>query len=345
MKIQCDVCNKEEAAVFCTADEAALCDGCDRGVHHANKLASKHLRFSLHVPSTPKSFPLCDVCQEKRGFLFCQQDRAILCQDCDVPIHTANEFTKQHSRFLLTGVKLSSTSALYTSPASSATASTGSLVPCTTTTTAKSRPPPPQPTLPQPAKKPVSLLTKPAPNSIAKTSYSANNNEAIKFGGNSTNNNINSGSNNMLVAGEGFGSLATSSISEYLIETLPGWHVEDFLENTSTPFGFCKPDDHEALTPFMASENQVSSFSSESSGIWVPQAPPTPHQYPSLQNQQHYQQIGMQSGFNYKETKDQNQNQVGNLKTNSRRWTMEDVFTVPQISPQPNGSKRSRMLW
>lgn len=35
------------------------------------------------------------------------------------------------------------------------------------------------------------------------------------------------------------GSVSTSSISEYLIETLPGWHVEDFLEYPcSSPYEF-----------------------------------------------------------------------------------------------------------
>lgn len=62
MKIKCDVCEKEEASVFCSADEAALCVGCDRRVHHANKLAKKHHRFSLVHPSS-KDFPRCDICQ------------------------------------------------------------------------------------------------------------------------------------------------------------------------------------------------------------------------------------------------------------------------------------------
>lgn len=62
MKIQCDVCNKDDASVFCTADEAALCDTCDHRVHHANKLASKHQRFSLIHPSS-KQLPVCDICQ------------------------------------------------------------------------------------------------------------------------------------------------------------------------------------------------------------------------------------------------------------------------------------------
>lgn len=36
--------------------------------------------------------------------------------------------------------------------------------------------------------------------------------------------------------GLGHGSGTASSISEYLIETLPGWHVEDFLDSPPTFF-------------------------------------------------------------------------------------------------------------
>ncbi|XP_074589990.1 B-box zinc finger protein 20-like [Curcuma longa] len=106
MKIVCGVCLKEEASVFCCADEAALCDACDQRVHRANKVAGKHRRFSLSAPSA-QSDPLCDICQEKRGFLFCQDDRAILCKDCDASVHGANRLTMKHNRFLLAGVRLS----------------------------------------------------------------------------------------------------------------------------------------------------------------------------------------------------------------------------------------------
>jgi len=61
MKIQCDVCHKEVASLFCPSDEAALCHACDRTIHHANKLADKHKRFSLHHP-TSKGTTLCDIC-------------------------------------------------------------------------------------------------------------------------------------------------------------------------------------------------------------------------------------------------------------------------------------------
>ncbi|KAH9611627.1 hypothetical protein KSS87_010321 [Heliosperma pusillum] len=109
MKIQCDVCEKKEASVFCAADEAALCEGCDDRVHHANKLATKHQRFPLLHP-TFKDAPCCDICQEKRAFLFCKEDRAILCRECDIQIHKTNEHTQSHHRFLLTGVKISASS-------------------------------------------------------------------------------------------------------------------------------------------------------------------------------------------------------------------------------------------
>ncbi|XP_010252302.1 PREDICTED: B-box zinc finger protein 22 [Nelumbo nucifera] len=104
MKIQCDVCEKVEAAVLCCADEAALCWGCDEKVHAANKLAGKHQRLPLLNPSS--HVPSCDICQEKVGYFFCLEDRALLCRQCDVSIHTVSPYVSSHQRFLVTGVKV-----------------------------------------------------------------------------------------------------------------------------------------------------------------------------------------------------------------------------------------------
>ena len=115
----------------------------------------------------------CDLSlQEKRGLLFCKEDRAILCRDCDVSVHTASELTMRHTRFLLTGVRLSAEPAACPSPPppSEDENSSDSLY-CS----AGGAAPPPAP----------------AP--------------ATSHGSDS------------------------SSISEYLTKTLPGWHVEDFL--------------------------------------------------------------------------------------------------------------------
>ncbi|KAK7291223.1 hypothetical protein RIF29_06189 [Crotalaria pallida] len=293
MKIQCDVCNKNEASLFCTADEAALCDACDHRVHHANKLASKHQRFSLHRPSL-KQYPVCDICKEKRAFVFCQQDRAILCEECDLSIHSANEHTQKHSRFLLTGIKLSASAKLYSSTTTTTTtlndsnstksSSQSSVInishPTTTTT------------VPLMANK----ITTPTPASTTPS-------KAII---------------------EGAGSTTTSSISEYLMNTLPGWQVEDFLDSSSVPFSFYKSDDMLPMFDVDIQEN-LGSFP----GIWVPQASPPPLYFTEMDRQ-----------IENKGTKDGT-----NIKRSSRSRLRDDNnFIVPQISPDSN-TKRPRFLW
>ncbi|XP_042013765.1 B-box zinc finger protein 24-like [Salvia splendens] len=104
MKIQCDVCEKAPATVICCADEAALCAKCDVEVHAANKLASKHQRLLLQCLSN--KLPRCDICQEKPAFIFCVEDRALFCKDCDEPIHSANSRAANHQRFLATGIRV-----------------------------------------------------------------------------------------------------------------------------------------------------------------------------------------------------------------------------------------------
>nr|VDD47646.1 unnamed protein product [Brassica oleracea] len=200
MKICCDVCDKEEASVFCCADEAALCNGCDRHVHFANKLAGKHLRFSFTSP-TFKDAPLCDICGERRALLFCQKDRAILCRECDIPIHQANEHTKKHNRFLLTGIKLSASPSAYPR-ASNSGATLGQ---------AKTRPKSVSGEVPSSVSSEV-FASSPSTTTI---NYYYGLEETYQQASDS---------------GSGSGS---GSISEYLMETLPGWRVEDLLEDPS----------------------------------------------------------------------------------------------------------------
>jgi len=299
MKIQCDVCNKDEASVFCTADEAALCAACDHRVHHANKLAGKHQRFSLLLPS-PKQFPLCDICQERKAFLFCQQDRAILCRECDVPIHKTNEHTQNHNRFLLTGVKLSATSALYS-------------------------PPPPSSSPAPVTENGVDLVPSFDPQNVV------NNKLPIS---------VQPGICSSPTIGKDVMSNhgSTSSISEYLIEMLPGWQVDDFLDSSPSSFGFCKAADD--VLPNWEADLDISDLGSFSSpknmGIWVPQAPPP--QYPSLFP---LPNTAFGNQISFKESKEASTN-----NKYSRNWREEGIFTVPQISPPSStASKRSRTFW
>ncbi|CAI9765484.1 unnamed protein product [Fraxinus pennsylvanica] len=144
MKIQCDVCGKEEAYIFCTADEAALCQACDCRVHRANKLASKHPRFSL-LHSSSKDLPRCDICR-----------------------------------------------------ASTSLSNTGS--------------------------------------NNANKNFQTNSNVNTSESTSTTLCRVhNNGSDQ---SGSQEGSVSTSSISEYLFETLPGWHVEELLDPSSSPYVF-----------------------------------------------------------------------------------------------------------
>lgn len=69
-------------------------------------------------------------------------------------------------------------------------------------------------------------------------------------------------------------------------------------------------------------EGNMGSFSPESMGIWVPQAP-----------------APMDRQMRFQETKE-----ATNIET-SRSRSRDDNFLVPQISPPSVGSKRSRLLW
>lgn len=141
--------------------------------------------------------------QERRALLFCKEDRAILCKECDLHIHKANEHTKKHNRFLLTGVQLSSVVASYNYQTSSSSSPTGSAASNYKSCTSSS--------------------------GILKSSSTVESTPNFQEG-----------------------SVSTSSISEYLIETLPGWHVEDFLEYPcSFPYGkFFLPITHSVLLRF-----------------------------------------------------------------------------------------------
>ncbi|KAI4310761.1 hypothetical protein MLD38_035712 [Melastoma candidum] len=46
------------------------------------------------------------VMYEKPAFIFCVEERALFCKDCDEPIHSGNSLATDHRRFLATGIKV-----------------------------------------------------------------------------------------------------------------------------------------------------------------------------------------------------------------------------------------------
>uniref|UniRef100_J3LZ64 B box-type domain-containing protein n=1 Tax=Oryza brachyantha TaxID=4533 RepID=J3LZ64_ORYBR len=54
----------------------------------------------------------CDACEaaaaavEKAAFIFCVEDRALFCRDCDEPIHVPGTLPGNHQRYLATGIRV-----------------------------------------------------------------------------------------------------------------------------------------------------------------------------------------------------------------------------------------------
>lgn len=87
----CDSCKTTSATVFCRADSAFLCMGCDSKIHAANKLASRHARVWV-----------CEVCEQAPASVTCKADAAALCATCDRDIHSANPLARRHERLPIT---------------------------------------------------------------------------------------------------------------------------------------------------------------------------------------------------------------------------------------------------
>ncbi|XP_047092282.1 zinc finger protein CONSTANS-LIKE 13-like [Lolium rigidum] len=68
--VACDYCGEARAAVYCRADSARLCLPCDRLVHAANAVCSRHARA-----------PLCAACLSA-GAVF-RSSAGFLCSNCD----------------------------------------------------------------------------------------------------------------------------------------------------------------------------------------------------------------------------------------------------------------------
>ena len=145
--------------------------------------------------------------QEKRALLFCQQDRAILCRDCDIPLHTTNEYTQKHNRFLLTGIKLSAMISDQINKNISNGSESSDPVPDFKSTKSSN-----------------AVCSDKNPNSSAAESVITNSSNSTVTSSNFQMNNCGS----------------TNNISEYLMDMLPGWHFDDLVFDAATPvpFGF-----------------------------------------------------------------------------------------------------------
>ncbi|KAK3010088.1 hypothetical protein RJ639_012209 [Escallonia herrerae] len=83
----CDTCRSAPCTVYCRADSAYLCTGCDARIHAANRVASRHERVWV-----------CEACERAPAAFICKADAASLCTSCDADIHSANPLARRHHR-------------------------------------------------------------------------------------------------------------------------------------------------------------------------------------------------------------------------------------------------------
>ncbi|KAA8547854.1 hypothetical protein F0562_004283 [Nyssa sinensis] len=83
----CDICRSAACTVYCRADSAYLCTGCDARIHAANRVASRHERVWV-----------CEACERAPAAFLCRADAASLCTTCDADVHSANPLARRHHR-------------------------------------------------------------------------------------------------------------------------------------------------------------------------------------------------------------------------------------------------------
>ncbi|KAJ3683763.1 hypothetical protein LUZ60_013990 [Juncus effusus] len=88
-KPTCDFCSAAPPVIFCRADSARLCLGCDRQVHAANTVSSRHSRSIL-----------CDTCHSSASTFFCSSPscNSFLCSNCDFDLHGNGDMGFEHER-------------------------------------------------------------------------------------------------------------------------------------------------------------------------------------------------------------------------------------------------------
>lgn len=191
--------------------------------------------------------------QEKRGFFFCLEERALLCRDCDVAIHTANTLSCNHKRFLVPGTRVAleelkddhpqveppkisppevvALSSLPSTPSSTVSSqSSPSSHYCRTTTTPTQGPRNASNNNNQTGSAPLKapVYRDPAPLAPCCPPYSSGNLQQnahdMKM-----NSEFRAPPAPQLASVPGTGTMKKSSISEFLTAAVPGWRVDELL--------------------------------------------------------------------------------------------------------------------
>merc|ERR1712070_208610 len=100
MKLKCEMCPQDATFVVGCGNKTA----CSRCVT-TRKCNPSQERATEITQQDAKEMP-CDICKSNPVSVVCLEDRAFLCTDCDLKIHSANDFAGHHQRFAFTNAKM-----------------------------------------------------------------------------------------------------------------------------------------------------------------------------------------------------------------------------------------------
>ena len=100
MKLKCEICPQQATYVVGCGNKAA-CNGCVK----TKKCNPSQERATEITQQDAQAMP-CDICKSNPVSVVCHEDRAFLCTNCDLKIHSANDFAGHHQRFAFTAAKM-----------------------------------------------------------------------------------------------------------------------------------------------------------------------------------------------------------------------------------------------
>merc|ERR1712164_79978 len=100
MKLKCEMCPQDATFVVGCGNKTA----CSRCVTTRKCNPSRERAIEI-TQQDAKEMP-CDICKSNPVSVVCLEDRAFLCTDCDLKIHSANDFAGHHQRFAFTNAKM-----------------------------------------------------------------------------------------------------------------------------------------------------------------------------------------------------------------------------------------------
>ena len=100
MKLKCEMCPQDATFVVGCGNKTA----CSRCVTTRKCNPSRERAMEI-TQQDAKEMP-CDICKSNPVSVVCLEDRAFLCTDCDLKIHSANDFAGHHQRFAFTNAKM-----------------------------------------------------------------------------------------------------------------------------------------------------------------------------------------------------------------------------------------------